>query len=114
MPRVAEAEVEPDMCLQEGGERVDNCQIHEVIVRKRPHQHLCSFLQLFDLVSNSLICTGGRAACTASGVPCHGDLAKLLQRRKLCKSSKKIFKWRCGHRILADSALTCFLVGSHH
>ena len=40
MPRVAEAEVEPDMCLQEGGERVNNCQIHEVIVRKRPHQHL--------------------------------------------------------------------------
>ena len=44
MPRAAEAEVEPDMCLQEGGERVNNCQIREVIVRKRPHQHLCSFL----------------------------------------------------------------------
>ena len=39
MPRTAEAEVEPDMCLQEGGERVNNCQIREVIVRKRPHQH---------------------------------------------------------------------------
>ena len=34
MPRTAEAEVEPDMCLQEGGERVNNCQIREVIVRK--------------------------------------------------------------------------------
>ena len=113
MPRVAEAEVEPDMCLQEGGERVNNCKIREVIVRKRPHQHLCSFLPLFDLLSNSLICTGGRAACPASGVPCHGDLARLLQRGKLCKSSKRIFKWRCWHGISADSALTCFLVGSH-
>ena len=48
MPRAAEAEVEPDMCLQEGGERVNNCQIQEVIVRKRPHQHkfFCNSLTL--------------------------------------------------------------------